>query len=151
MKNGLIGFAIGLAIALIVYVWQLIKRKGELKRVSKDLENLKNMLNDRMDLESDGVSKLKKDLQDLKEQNENLRITNAGLMQKTDKAEIQRLHIYQKAVDRLVINSPGFGAAWQSALKESEDEFNRIYKGTQAFWKKVLPTKTDAKLVEEDK
>lgn len=151
MKNGLIGFAIGLAIALVVYVWQLIKRKGELKKVSKELENLKKMLNDRMDLESDGVSKLKKDLQDLKDQNENLRITNAGLMQKTDKAEIQRLHIYQKAVDRLVINSPGFGAAWQSALKESEEEFNRIYKGTQAFWKKVLPTKTDAKLVEEDK
>jgi len=57
------------------------------------------------------------------------------------------LQIYQKAVDRLTINSPGFGAAWQSALKDSEDEFQEIYKGTQAFWKKVLPERTNAKLV----
>lgn len=150
MKNTLIGLAIGLGVALIVYVFQLIKRNGLLKSTQSEIKGLKKMLNDRMDLEAEGIAKLKAENEELKTANENLRITNAALMQKPGKQEVQRLHIYQKAVDRLVINSPGFGAAWQSALKESEEEFAKIYNGTQAFWKKVLPGKTDAKLVTDE-
>ena len=103
-----------------------------------------------MDIESAGVNKLKAENEELKKANENLRITNAALAQKPGRAEVQRLQIYQKAVDRLIINSPGFGAAWQSALKESEDEFEKIYSGTQAFWKKILPGRTNAKLIDKD-
>ncbi|NLA99101.1 MAG: hypothetical protein GX836_13070, partial [Spirochaetales bacterium] len=44
----------------------------------------------------------------------------------------------------LTINSPGFGAAWQAALKESEDEFQKTYVGAQPFVKRVIPIKTDA-------
>ena len=33
-------------------------------------------------------------------------------------------------------------------LKESEDEFEATYNGTQAFWKKILPGKTNAKLIQ---
>ncbi len=147
MKEVLIGLGIGLVIAIIVYIWQKVG-KGEIEKKSKqEIARLKNLLADRMDIESEGVTKLRKENDELKKANENLRITNANLAQKPGRAEVQRLHIYQQAVDRLVINSPGFGAAWQSALKESEEEFAKTYTGTQAFWKKVLPGKTNAKLI----
>ena len=151
MKQIFIGLGIGLIVAIFVYIWQLVTRSTESRAHREEVAKLKNMIADRMDIEADGLNKLKSENEELKQQNENLRVTNASLMQKPGKAEIQRLHIYQKAVDRLVINSPGFGAAWQSALQESEDEFAKIYNGTQAFWKKILPGKTNAKLIEEDK
>ena len=147
MKEVLIGLGVGLVIAIIVYIWQKVG-KGEIEKKSKqEIARLKNLLADRMDIESEGVTKLRKENEELKKANENLRITHANLAQKPGRAEVQRLHIYQQAVDRLVINSPGFGAAWQSALKESEEEFAKTYTGTQAFWKKVLPGKTNAKLI----
>lgn len=150
MKEALIGLGIGLVIALFVYIWQKIG-KSEIEKKSKaEIARLKGMLADRMDIESEGLNKLKAENEELKKANENLRITNANLMQKPGRAEVNRLHIYQQAVDRLVINSPGFGAAWQSALKESEEEFAKTYTGAQAFWKKVLPGKTNAKLIENN-
>ena len=147
MKEVLIGLGAGLIIALIVYIWQKIGKSDVEKKSRQEITRLKNLLADRMDIESEGVTKLRKENEELKKANENLRITNANLAQKPGRAEVQRLHIYQQAVDRLVINSPGFGAAWQSALKESEEEFAQTYTGTQAFWKKVLPGKTNAKLI----
>ena len=150
MKEVLIGLGIGLVIALVVYIWQKVGKADIEKKSKAEIAKLKGLLADRMDIESEGITKLKKENEELKQANENLRITNANLSQKPGRAEVQRLHIYQQAVDRLVINSPGFGAAWQSALKESEDEFAKTYTGTQAFWKKVLPGKTNAKLIGND-
>ena len=150
MKEALIGFGIGLAIALIVYIWQKIGRADAEKKNKAEIARLKGMLADRMDIESEGLNKIKAENEELKKANENLRITNANLMQKPGRAEVNRLQIYQQAVDRLVINSPGFGAAWQSALKESEEEFAKTYTGAQAFWKKILPGKTNAKLIENN-
>lgn len=147
MKEILIGLGVGLVIALIVYIWQKIGKNEIEKKSKEEITRLKGMLADRMDIESEGLNKLKAENEELKKANENLRITNANLMQKPGRAEVNRLHIYQQAVDRLVINSPGFGAAWQSALKESEEEFAKTYTGTQAFWKKILPGKTNAKLI----
>ena len=149
-KDMLIGLGIGLVIALIVYIWQRIGRSDSEKKSKAEIARLKNMLADRMDIESEGLKNLRTENEELKKANENLRITNAALSQKPGRAEVQRLQIYQQAVDRLVINSPGFGAAWQSALKESEEEFAKTYTGTQAFWKKVLPGKTNAKLIQSD-
>ena len=150
MKEVLIGLGSGLVIALIVYIWQRMARNDADRKNKAEIARLKNMLADRMDLESEGLNRLKAENEELKKANENLRITNANLANKPGRAEVQRLHIYQQAVDRLTINSPGFGAAWQSALKESEDEFAKTYTGTQAFWKKVLPGKTNAKLISQD-
>jgi len=150
MKEVLIGLGSGLVIALIVYIWQRMARNDADRKNKAEIARLKNMLADRMDLESEGLNRLKAENEELKKANENLRITNANLANKPGRAEVQRLHIYQQAVDRLTINSPGFGAAWQSALKESEDEFAKTYTGTQAFWKKVLPGKTNAKLISQE-
>ena len=148
MKNFAIGLGIGLAVALVVLIIMAIKRSGERTAAAKEMDRLKMLLADRMDLESDGLTKIRQENEDLKKQNENLRITVNTYSQKPGRKEIARLNVYQTAVDRLTINSPGFGAAWQAALKESEEEFEKSYVGTQSFIKRLIPAKTDANVLQ---
>ena len=108
------------------------------------------MLTSRMEIESEGVEKLKRSNEELKTQNENLRISLQTMSQKPGRKEIERLQVYQKAVDRLTINSPGFGPAWQAALKESEEEFSKTYSGVLPFIRRVIPGKTNAQLMDID-
>ena len=124
-----------------------VNRHKETLQEKKENDRLRRMLNDRMDLESDGLAKLKDSNEDLKKQNENLRISLNTYSQKPNRKEVARLHVYQLAVDRLTINSPGFGAAWQAALKESEEEFQKTYVGLQPFIKRLIPMKTDANVL----
>lgn len=149
MREYLIGFAIGAAVALIVFIYFVIKHSGEKRAHAKEVARLKNMLSDRMDIESEGLKNLKEENADLKKQNENLRITVNALSQKPGRKEINRLQVYQLAVDRLTINSPGFGPAWQAALKDSEEEFEKTLTGASAFIKRLIPVKTDAMVLPE--
>ncbi|MGD1817407.1 MAG: hypothetical protein ACPKNR_10265 [Pleomorphochaeta sp.] len=149
MQQLLIGLGIGVAIAIVVLISMSARaHKKELEH-KKELNKLKNMLTDRMDIESEGLQKLKAELEILKSENENLRITVSTYSQKPGRKEMARFHVYQLAVDRLTLNSPGFGAAWQAALKESEDEFQKTYKGIHPFIRKVIPLKTDAQIVNQ--
>ena len=149
MKEYLIGFAIGLIIALAVFIYYVVKRANDQRAHAKEVARLKNMLSDRMDIESEGLRTLKEENAELKKQNENLRITLNTLSQKPGRKEVNRLQVYQLAVDRLTINSPGFGPAWQAALKESEEEFQKNLTGATAFIKRLIPIKTDAAVLPE--
>ena len=126
-----------------------VRLKNQKNQADREVARYKQMLTDRMELESEGVNKLKKENEDLRKANENLRITVQTYSQKPGRKELQRLNVYQTAVDRLIINSPGFGAAWQAALKESEEDFEKTYVGVQAFIKKLIPIKTDAQVISE--
>ena len=106
------------------------------------------MLSDRMDIESEGLRTLKEENAELKKQNENLRITLNTLSRNRAQGG-NRLQVYQLAVDRLTINSPGFGPAWQAALKESEEEFQKNLTGATAFIKRLIPVKTEAAVLPE--
>jgi MFS superfamily sulfate permease-like transporter len=147
MQNFLIGLAIGVVLAIVLVVSMSVKRHKEILVATKENERLKRMITDRMDLEGDGIIKLKDQNEELKKQNENLRISLSTYSQKPGRKEIARLHVYQLAVDRLTINSPGFGAAWQAALKEGEEEFQKTYIGVQPFIKRLIPIRTDANVL----
>ncbi|NCC65722.1 MAG: hypothetical protein EOM15_13820 [Spirochaetia bacterium] len=147
MQNFLIGLGIGVVLAIVLVVVLSVRRHKEILESKKETERLKRMLTDRMDLESEGLAKLKEQNEDLKKQNENLRISLNSYSQKPGRKELARLQVYQLAVDRLTINSPGFGAAWQAALKESEDEFQKTYVGVQPFIKRLIPIKTEANVL----
>lgn len=149
MKEYLIGFAIGLVIALAVFIYLVVKRINDQRTHEKEIARLKNMLSDRMDIESEGLKTLKEENAELKKQNENLRITLNTMSQRPGRKEVNRLQVYQLAVDRLTINSPGFGPAWQAALKESEEEFQKNLTGATAFIKRLIPVKTDAAVLPE--
>ncbi len=148
MENIIIGVAIGFIPMLVVLIVQYSKQATKAKEHKQEIARLRSMLTDRMDLESDGLGKLKGEIADLKVQNENLRISLRTYAQKPGRKEVSRLHVYQQAADRLTINSPGFGAAWQAALKESEDEFEKTFYGIQPFIRRVIPLKSsDANVV----
>ncbi|MFA6844712.1 MAG: hypothetical protein WCR02_03205 [Sphaerochaetaceae bacterium] len=147
MQNFFIGLGIGAVLALVIAIAMSVKHHRQLLTVSAEKDKYKRMVTDRMDLESEGLSKLKDQNEDLKKANENLRITVSTYSQKPGRRELARLHVYQLAVDRLTINSPGFGAAWQAALKESENEFQKTYIGVQPFIRRLIPLKTDASVL----
>jgi ribosomal protein L29 len=148
MENIIIGVAIGFTPMLVILIVQSAKHAAKVKEHRQEIARLKSMLTDRMDLESEGLTKLKEEVAELKMQNENLRISLRTYSQKPGRKEIARLQVYQQAADRLTINSPGFGAAWQAALKESEDEFEKTFYGVQPFIRRVIPLKnSDANVV----
>lgn len=149
MDKFLIGLGSGLLLALIVFMIMEIKLRSVKSTAKADNDKLKSMLTDRMEIESEGITRLKNENEKLKKENENLRISIQTYAQKPGRKELQRLQVYQTAVDRLIINSPGFGAAWQAALKDSEIEFEKTYIGVQPFIKKLIPMKTDAAVIKE--
>ncbi len=149
-KDFFIGLGSGCIVALIVWFVYIMKLHLAKKKGESDIKKLKEMLTSRMEIESDGITKLKNENEELKRFNENLRVSLQTMSQKPGRKEIERLQVYQKAVDRLTINSPGFGAAWQAALKESEEEFSRTYSGVIPFIRRVIPGKTNAQLMDAE-
>lgn len=149
MQQLLIGFGVGAAIALVVLIAMSARSHKKELEAKRELNKLKNMLTDRMDIESEGIQKLKAELEIYKKENENMRITISTYSQKPGRKEIARLHVYQLAADRLMLNSPGFGGAWQASLKESEEEFQKTYKGIQPFIRRVIPLRTDAQVINQ--
>lgn len=151
MNDFIVGLIVGLAVAVVLAVALLSKAASAKKAAKAEVEKYKRMLQDRMELESDGLTKLKGEVEELKKQNENLRISLNTMSQKPGRKEMQRLDVYQTAAERLSINSPGFAPVWQAALKESEAEFRKTFLGLNPYLRKHISTKTsDAVLIEND-
>ncbi|MCR5732098.1 MAG: hypothetical protein K6G51_04085 [Sphaerochaetaceae bacterium] len=149
MKEMIYGFLAGAAVAVIVFIVMKVQALHAASTYKKEIEKYKKMLADKMEIEQDGITKLKEENEKLKNENNNLKISVQTWSQKPGRKEIQRLQVYQTAADRLTINAPGFGPAWQTALKESEKEFEQTFLGVQPFLKKLIPTKTDASVIKE--
>src|SRR5580700_2958476 len=110
-----LGLGIGAILGLIgvtFAVMRLFDTKSEVKR-------LKRHLSDKMELEADATNRLRHDLQDLKQQNENLRIKVANLNQFPDKRLQRELEIYARAERFMVSSSPGFPAVWEEAKRSA--------------------------------
>jgi hypothetical protein len=110
-----LGLAIGGVLGLIgitFAVMRLMDTKGEVRR-------LKRHLSDKLELEADATNRLRHDLQDLKQQNENLRIKVANLNQYPDKRLQRELEIYARAERFMVSSSPGFPAVWEEAKRSA--------------------------------
>jgi cell division protein FtsB len=108
-----LGLGVGAVLGLIVIVFTLMRlwdTKGEVRR-------LKRHLADKLELESESTNRLRHDLQELKQQNENLRIKVANLNQVPDKRLHRELEIYARAERFMVSSSPGFPAVWEEAKR----------------------------------
>ena len=117
-----LGIGIGLGLIAIIFgIMRLWETKGEVRR-------LKRHLADKLELEADATSRLRQDLMELKQQNENLRIKVANLNQFPDKRLQRELEIFARAERFMVSSSPGFPAVWEeakrSAIGDLEQEEN---------------------------
>ena len=150
MEMFIYGLCVGLVVAAVVAVVS-VSRVSKAKAEGKaEAERYKRMLSDRMELEAEGLKKVKDENEELRKMNENLRVSLLALRDKPGRKEMQRLQILQKAADRLTLNSPGFGPVWQAALKESEEEFQKVYTGVIPFLQRHIPGRTDAEVIDVD-
>ena len=148
MEMFIYGLGAGLVIAALVAFYFSMKIGKLNDEKNKEIQKYKNMLSDRMELEAEGLKKVKDENEELKKVNENLRVSLMALRDKPGRKEMQRLQVLQKAADRLTLNSPGFGPVWQAALKESEEEFQKVYSGFLPFIKRHIPKPTDAEVID---
>lgn len=120
-----LGLGIGLILAIVVWVQGFLKRRSLVREIAK----LKQHLHTHMEISAKGNESNKSELETLKKQAENLRITVGTLKAKPGRAELRTLHIYDKAVHLMFEKAPGFAPAWEGILKEAEQDMEETEKG----------------------
>ena len=132
---------------IIVYViagvavgWVLsyIKSVLQMRKYKKEIQNLQEHLNRQMKITNEGSKSIEKELEKLKKENENLRVSVKTLGQKPGRAELRLLNIYDSALRKVMAKVPGFSAGWEGALAEAEREYEENEKGIKAIVRKVL-------------
>ena len=128
------GLAVGLIVALAVWIRSLIKQLG----ATRQQKQLKDHLHTQMEITAKGTQSTLDELESLRQQNENLRITLATYKNKPGRAELRNLHVYDRAIRMMHEKAPGFGPAWENVLKEAELEIQKTETGVMPFIRKVL-------------
>lgn len=127
----ILGIAIGWAISFIKNFFAIKKHKKELKEYQSHLER-------QMKITDAGNKNLLEEIESLKKDNENLRISVKTLGQKPGRAELRLLNIYDTALRKMMLQAPGFSSAWESALQESEREYEENETGLKSIVGKVF-------------
>ncbi|MBN2323193.1 MAG: hypothetical protein JXQ30_05620 [Spirochaetes bacterium] len=135
LKPFFIGLYIGIFIALFVF----IREKAAARKLKKEIEKLKAHIQSKLEIEAESAENRKREVEELKRQNENLRVSLLTFSEKPGRREIKQLHLYQKAVEILTEKAPGFAQSWQSALHDGEVEMKRIHLGAIPFVRRLLP------------
>lgn len=130
------GFAAGLVVVAYA-VWSAWRRRRELQA---EVRRLREHLHAHMELTHEGSTQRKNELEELKRQNENLRVTLKALRQKPDRRELRMLHVYDHAVRQLMLNAPGFASHWENAIRDAEQAVEQVDRGLLAYARRlVLP------------
>ncbi len=115
-----------------------VKSRFEVRRHKKDIKGFKEHLNRHMSISAEGSKSLELDLEKLKKENENLRVSVNTLGQKPGRAEIRLLNIYDGALRKMTLTAPGFASAWEASLQEAEKEYEENEKGFKSIVKKIF-------------
>jgi hypothetical protein len=129
----LFGLAIGLVLALVFWVRAVIKTRI----LSAEIRKLREHLHTKFEIESADNERRKEELNQLRQERDNLRNMIQVLNQKPSKQEVRQTQVYQKAIETMFEKSPGFAPAWQITLKEAEEEMRNAEKGILPFFKRM--------------
>lgn len=129
-----------LMIGSLVVGWFLsfVKSRFEVRGYKKEIREFKDHLNRQMKITGEGSKNLEQELEKLRKENENLRISVKTLGQKPGRAEVRLLNIYDGALRKMMLKAPGFSSAWEAALGEAEREYEENEKGFKSIIKKVF-------------
>ncbi len=141
LNTFLLGLAIGLGVAGYAWVNALMRRRG----LRKDNEGLKQQLHRQMTIYDKGTEKTLADLEELRKENENLRITVGTLKAKPGRAELHTLHVYDKAIRLMHQKAPGFAPAWEGVISEAEAELEQTDTGLVALVRKAFRPSLEAR------
>jgi hypothetical protein len=142
-----IALYIGCFFALVIF----IREKAHQRRLKKENVKLKEHIQTKLEIEAETNEMMRKQIEELRLQNENLRISLKTLDEKPGRKELKQLHLYQKAVEILTEKAPGFAQSWQSAMRDVEEELKRIHLGAIPFVKRLLPGRLSSQKSIEDK
>ncbi len=133
------GLIVGLVFCIIIYVRGFLRRL----ELTKEVSRLRNHLHTKLEIDSTENERRKNELERLKQERDNLRITVQSLNQKPGRKEIRQYFIYQTAIDIMFEKAPGFAPAWQITLKEAENLFEKSERGVVPLLKRLMPTTPD--------
>ena len=134
LQGEILGLGMGIALMIIVWFNGLAKKR----ELSKSLKQLREHLNNQMSITAKGTSEYVREIEQLKQQNENLRITVATLKNKPGRGELHTLQVYDKAIHLMYEKAPGFAPSWEAVIKEVESEMKRADTGLTALFKKIV-------------
>ncbi|MGL1931642.1 MAG: hypothetical protein OCC45_07750 [Desulfotalea sp.] len=141
------GLLLGLIVCLIVYVRNYMRRR----ELNREIIRLRSHLHTKLEIDSKDNERRKNELEKLKQERDNLRITVQSLNQKPGRKEVRQYFIYQTALDIMFEKAPGFAPAWQITLKEAEGLFEKSEKGVVPLLKRFMPTNLDKQTEEFEK
>jgi len=127
------GIAIG-------WILSYLKSLLTLRKYKKELAEYKAHLERQMKITDSGSKKMMEEMEILKKDNENLRISVKTLGQKPGRAELRQFNIYDNALRKMMLQAPGFSSAWESSLQESEREYEENEAGFKNIIGKVFGT-----------
>ena len=131
-------FCWGLALGLFLVVLTWISSLSRSRELRREVRRLREHLNTQMDITSRGNATMKAELEALKQQNENLRVSVKEWQQKPGRVEMRMLAVYDRAIRILNQNAPGFSPVWEKAVRESEDEIVAGETGMSAMLKRAF-------------
>jgi hypothetical protein len=128
------GVLIGLAVAL----WVAIAAWNRRRSIEAEVRRLRQHLSDQMEITHEGAQQRKMELERLRQENENLRITLKAWQQKPDRRELRMLQVYDHALHQLLSSAPGFSPHWENALQEAEQHVAQIDSGLVSFARRLV-------------
>lgn len=139
-------FVLGLLLGLLIvgFVWKSsVAARGhfkrEIRRLQEEGRELQGHLNTQLKLNAKGTDGLQKELEELRKQNETLRVNIATLQTKPGRAEQRQYHIAEAAIRAMREQAPGFAPAWEQALRTAESEYEESERGLKKLVKRVIP------------
>lgn len=122
------GLLVGLFVAALLWLRGVFVRLGK----DRELKRLKDLLATKLEIEAKAQRTLSDELESLRKQNENLRVSLKTVEAKPDRQAVRQLHVYDQAIRALLGRSPGFGPAWQTVLEEAERQVAQVDEGLVA-------------------
>ena len=141
------GFFVGLILCVLIYIRGFLHRR----ELTKNIAQLRSHLHTKLEIDSAENERRKKELEQLKHERDNLRITVQSLNQKPGRKEIRQYFLYQTALDMMFEKAPGFAPAWQVTMKEAERLFDKSEKGVVPLLKRLVPASPDKQAEEYEK
>lgn len=139
------GFTTGLVIglALVFFTWKAAlgakqQLRKENRRIQGEMRDLEQHLNTQLKINASGNEAVQKQLEELKAQNETLRVNLAALQNKPGRSELRQLHTMEGAVRVMREQAPGFASAWEQALRQAEQEYDEASGGLRKLVRKVI-------------
>ncbi|MBB5348939.1 hypothetical protein JWG42_11675 [Desulfoprunum benzoelyticum] len=141
------GLALGLVFCIIIYIRGFLRRR----ELTKEVARLRSHLHTKLEIDSADNERRKIEMNSLRQERDNLRITVQSLNQKPGRKEIRQYFICQTALDIMFEKAPGFAPAWQITLKEAESLFEKSERGVVPLLKRLMPTTPDKQAEEYEK